>query len=88
MMLQVNPFVRLFEAPVETLTAGAYALVLVAALLATWWALVPNLLYLRTRWRNGWQVLVPAEYAARAVAVCLLVALDCLLVAGIVYVLT
>jgi len=88
MMLQANPVVRLYEAPVETLTAAAYALILAAALAATWWALSRNLLYLHANWQDGWLTLVPAEYTARVIVVCLLVAVDLALVAGIVHVLT
>lgn len=84
----MNPFVRVFEAPVEALTAGAYALVLVAALVASWYALGRNLLYLEDQWREGWLVLVPLWYAARVVGLLLLVALDLLLIAGIIGVLT
>jgi len=83
-----NPFVRLFEAPVEAMTAGAYALVLAAALAASWYALGRNLLYLTEQWQEGWLVLVPFWYAARVVGLLLLVALDLLLVAGIIGVLT
>jgi hypothetical protein len=84
----VNPFVHLFEAPVESLTALAYALVLVAVLVATWWAGGRNALWLYQEWREGWYLLVPGRYAARVVAMVLVVALDLLLVAGIVGVLT
>jgi hypothetical protein len=84
----MNPIIRVYQAPVESLTAGAYALVLVAALVASWYALGRNLLYLSERWQDGWLVLVPGWYAARVVGLLLLVALDLLLVAGIIGVLT
>jgi hypothetical protein len=87
-MMIANPFVELFEAPVDSLTAGAYALVLLAALVASWYGLGRNLLYLTEQWRNGWLVLVPLGYAARVVGGLLLVAIDLLLVAGIIGVLT
>jgi len=87
-MMIANPFVRLFEAPVESLTAGAYALVLLAALVVSWYALGRNALYLEDQWRDGWLVLVPFWYAARVVGALLIVALDLLLVAGIIAVLT
>jgi len=83
-----NPFVRVYEAPVESLTAGAYALVLLAALVVSWYALGRNALYLEDQWRDGWLVLVPFWYAARVVGALLIVALDLLLVAGIIAVLT
>jgi len=84
----VNPFVAAFERPVTSLTAGAYALALLAALVGTWWAAVPNLLYLDDRFQDGWLVLVPGAYAARVIAVLLIVAVDLLLIAGIIGVLT
>jgi len=87
-MMIANPFVRLFEAPVESLTAGAYALVLLAALVVSWYALGRNLLYLEDQWRDGWLVLVPFWYAARIVGALLIVAIDLLLIAGIIGVLT
>jgi hypothetical protein len=86
--MTANPFIRLYEMPVESLTAGAYALVLVAALMATWYGLGRNLLYLHQRWRNGWSLLIPFWYAARVIAILLVAAIDMLLVAGIVGVLT
>jgi hypothetical protein len=88
MMMTTNPFVHVFASPVESLTAGAYALVLTAALVASWYALGRNLLYLAEQWQEGWLVLVPFWYAARVVGLLLLVALDLLLVAGIIGVLT
>jgi len=84
----VNPFVAAFERPVTSLTAGAYALLLLAALVGTWWAAVPNLLYLDDRFQDGWLVLVPGAYAARVIAVLLIVAVDLLLIAGVIGVLT
>jgi len=87
-MMIANPFVRVYEAPVESLTAGAYALVLLAALVVSWYALGRNALYLEDQWRDGWLVLVPFWYAARVVGALLIVALDLLLVAGIIAVLT
>lgn len=84
----MNPFVAAFERPVTSLTAGAYALALLAALVGTWWAAVPNLLYLDDRFQDGWLVLVPGAYAARVIAVLLIVAVDLLLIAGIIGVLT
>ena len=83
-----NPFVRLYEAPVETLTASAYAVFLAALLVATWWALSRNALYLHEEWQNGWLVLIPGAYAARVVLTAVIVAVDLLLLAGIVHVVT
>jgi hypothetical protein len=83
-----NPFVRLFEAPTETLTAAAYALVLVGLVVLSWWALGRNLLYLREQYRDGWQFLVPLGYAGRVASACGLIAVDLWLVAAIIAVLT
>lgn len=83
-----NPFVALYESPVETLTAGAYALVLLAFLVATWYAAGRNALTLYDDFQDGWLVLVPFWYTVRAVGMFLLGAIDLLLIAGIVQVLT
>jgi len=82
-----NPFVELAQDPVAVLTAAAYATVLLAALVGTWWALSRNLLYLLDNWQDGWIVLVPLGYAVRTMAVLGLVAGDLALVAGIIGVL-
>ena len=86
--MTANPFVRLFEAPVESLTAGAYALVLLAALIASWYLAGRNLLYLHKQYQNGWLYLVPFWYMLRLTALVLVVAVDLLLIAGIIHVLT
>lgn len=83
----MNPFISLFEAPVETLTAAAYVVVLFGALVVSWWALGRNLLYLRDRFQNGWKYLVPFWYALRIGAATVLIAVDLLLVAAIIHVL-
>jgi len=82
----VNPFVVLYESPVATATAFAYVCILVAALVASWWAASRNALYLYDRWQNGWLVLVPGEYTLRAIAMLVLLALDALLIGGIIHV--
>lgn len=84
----VNPFVALFDAPVETLTALAYVCVLCAALTATWYAGGRNLLTLYDEYQEGWLVLVPFSYMLRVIAMFLILAVDCLLIAGVIYVLT
>ena len=79
-----NPFIRLYEAPVETLTAAAYTLVLLALLLATWYALGRNLLTLYKDFQEGWLVLPPFWWTARAFGALLIVAVDLLLLAAII----
>ena len=82
-----NPAVRLTDAPVETLTEFGWALVLVAALVGTWWALGRNLLYLTEEYQQGWRYLIPFRYAARVFFTLLIVAVDLWLLAGVVHVL-
>lgn len=81
-----NPFVSLWEQPILTLTAAAYAFALVAALVATWYALGRNLmtLYIQNK-KGGWKY-PPLEWALRAIAVPLVLAVDCLLLAAFVWV--
>lgn len=86
--MTTNPFLRLYEAPVEALTAGAYALLLLAALFATWYALGRNLMTLYSDYQNGWYALPPAGYTARVVGALVILALDLLLIAAIIGVLT
>lgn len=82
----MNPFVHLFDAPVETLTAAAYVVVLIGALGASWYALGLNLLALREGWQDGWKYLIPLAYAARLVATTIVIAIDLLLIAAIIHV--
>lgn len=82
----MNPFIHLFEHPVATLTALAYVMVLLGALVGSWWALGRNLLYLRQQYQNGWKYLIPAMYALRVVSTAVLVAVDLLLIAAIIHV--
>jgi hypothetical protein len=86
--MTVNPFVELFRSPVATLTAAAYACLLLAGLVVTWWAAARNLVVLDDRWQDGWQLLVPLGYAVRLAAMAAILAIDLLLLAGIIYVLT
>ena len=84
----MNPFLRLYEHPVETLTDAAFGLLLVAALVGTWWALGRNLLYLDDQFQNGWKYLVPFWYAVRLITVISIVAVDFALIAALIAVLT
>lgn len=86
--MSANPFIRLYEAPAETLTAFAYAIILLALLLLTWWALTTLVFDLYRDWRNGWLALPPLKYVAKAALGCVIVAVDLLLIAGIIHVLT
>jgi hypothetical protein len=82
----MNPIIRLYETPVAALTDAGFALILVAALVATWWAGGRNLLYLSEQYQTGWQALVPFWYAVRLCGLLVIVAIDLWLLAGIVYV--
>lgn len=84
----MNPFIALFEEPVRTLTALAYAWVLLGVLVLTWWAATRNALNLWDSYRDGWLYLPPPVWTLRAVGMCAIVAVDLLLLAGIVHVLT
>jgi len=86
--MPTNPFIELFHDPVGSLTAVAYALVLLAALVATWYALGRNLLTLYSDYQNGWIALPPGPYTARVIGALLIVAIDLLLIAGIIGVLS
>lgn len=84
----MNPVIHLIEHPVAALTEASWLCVLLAALVATWWAAGRNALYLLDRYQDGWLVLVPLQYAIRSIAMLLIVAIDLALIAGIVHVAT
>jgi len=84
----VNPFVELWRAPVATLTAAAYAVVLLAMLITTWYAAGRNALYLYAHWQKGWLALPPLGYTFRVVGMLLVAAVDLLLLGGIIYLVT
>lgn len=84
----MNPFIRFFEEPILASALLAYALVVVAALLATWYVLGRNCMTLYLRWDNeAWQT-PPGSWAARAIAVPLILAVDLLLFGALVWILT
>jgi hypothetical protein len=80
-----NPVIRLYETPVEALTDAGWVCVLLAALVATWWAAGRNALYLSEQYQNGWKYLVPAWYAIRLIGMFAIVAVDLWLLAGIMH---
>lgn len=82
-----NPFLRLVDSPVETLTDAGWVVVLLAALVATWWAAGRNALYLSEQYQDGWRYLVPFWYAVRVVGGLVIVAIDLWLLAAVVAVL-
>ncbi|MEF8887326.1 MAG: hypothetical protein V5A30_05920 [Haloarculaceae archaeon] len=85
--MSVNPVLRLVEAPAATLADLGWACILVAALVATWWAAGRNLLWLDAHWQEGWQVLPPFWPALRMVALLVVTAVDLWLLAALVAVL-
>lgn len=82
-----NPVVRLYESPVESLTDAGWLFVLLAALVATWWAAGRNVLWLDDQWGNGWKFLPPFWVAVRIVALLGIVAVDLWLMAAMLAVL-
>lgn len=90
--LAANPFVRLFEAPVETLTLTGYALGLACLVFLTLGACWSNALTVKARWdhqRPGvWQYQPPASFLLRAAAIPLVLMVDVWALAAIIYLLT
>lgn len=83
-----NPFVRLYETPVEALTALAYALVLLAFLVLSIWALAWLILELKAGWKRNWRAIPPLKYFAKTAGAIVILAVDVALLAGIIHVLT
>jgi len=80
----MNPAIRFVEHPVGALTDLGWSFILLAALIATWWAAGRNLLYLSNRYQDGWKYLIPLSYAARLVGMLGIVAIDCWLLAALI----
>ncbi|WP_395166341.1 hypothetical protein [Natrinema pallidum] len=88
--MTANPFIELYEAPIETLTLWAYLLFLLAALIATWYLLTRNLLEMYKRWvSETWStntpLYPPGTWLLRAVAIPIILAIDLFLIAAFVY---
>ena len=86
--MTANPFIRLYETPVEALTAAAFALVLFASLLLSIWALAWLILELKSGWKRNWRAIPPLKYFGKTAAAILILAIDLLLLAAIIHVLT
>jgi len=84
----VNPFIRLAEDPVAVTALAAYALILFAALIATWYILGRNLLTLYVNYTKSAWAVPPASWAARAIAVPVVLAIDLLLVGALIWLAT
>jgi len=83
-----NPILRLVESPVAALADLGWALILLAALVATWWAAGRNALHLSEQHQEGWRYLVPFWYAVRTIGMLLVLAVDAWLLAALVAVLS
>jgi len=79
-----NPFLELYQHPVDTLTAAAYVALLLGALVATWWAAGRNALALDRQWQEGWLLLIPFWPAVRIVAMFGILAADLWILAAII----
>lgn len=87
----MNPFVRLYEAPVETLAALGYVLLLVTLLVLTLAACWRNTITLYVRWdrqRPGqWEYVPPLDWLVRLAAIPFILAIDAWAVAALVWIL-
>ncbi|WP_435065876.1 hypothetical protein [Halobaculum sp. EA56] len=86
-----NPFVRLFEAPVETLAVLGYALLLATLLVLTLAACWRNGITLYVRWERQrptqWQYVPPIDFILRAAAIPFVLAVDAWALAALVWLL-
>jgi hypothetical protein len=86
-----NPFIRLYEAPVETLTLSGYVLGLAVLLVATLGLCWTNVLAIAdevTAPRRGWTYEPPLWFLARVAAVPLVLMVDVWAVAAVIALLT
>jgi hypothetical protein len=96
-MVGLNPFVELFEHPVATLTALAYAVVLLGVSIwlagVGWRATAETRNYIHYRYTDHdygpeWDIVPPFRLVLLAGGVCVLAAVELLLIGGIIHVLT
>ena len=64
-----NPLLWGLRHPALALTTLAWLSLLAGALVGVWWATTRNLIALRVTYRDGWYLLPPVEWTARALAV-------------------
>lgn len=91
--MTANPFIELYEAPVESLTLAAYFLLFAVVLLLTWWALVRNVLEIiktinEETWVKNAPLYPPFGFMLRLVAIPGIVAIDLFLIAAFLYFVT
>lgn len=89
----MNPFIRLYETPVESLTLAAYLLILVVALVWTWWLLTRNVLELYRQattetWAKNTPLYPPFKFVWRLATVPAIVAVDLFLLAAFIHFIT
>jgi hypothetical protein len=76
----VNPFIRLFEAPVETLIVLGYALALLTLFTLTLAACWRNVVTVHVQWKkqrpHQWEYLPPAGWLLRVAAIPAILAVD------------
>lgn len=84
----MNPFIEFARDPVTVSALLAYALVVIAALLATTYVLTRNLMTLYTSWAKSAWTFPTAPWFGRAVAVPLILAVDALLFGALVWLVT
>lgn len=88
--MTANPFIRLYEAPVESLTLAGYLLILLAALVGTWWLLTRNVLELYSQvtsdtWAKNTPLYPPFKFIWRLGAIPIIVAIDLFLIAAFLH---
>ena len=84
----MNPFIAFARDPVTVSALAAYALLVIAVLLATMYILTRNLMTLYTDWRDSAWTLPTGPWFARAVAVPVILAVDALLFGALVWIVT
>lgn len=88
-----NPFIALYDRPVETLTLAGYVLLLVFLTTGTLALLYNNILSLRAQWvgqRRRWAhpYAPPLTFQARVLSIPFVLFIDALLSAAIIYLVT
>jgi hypothetical protein len=83
-----NPIYRLLQEPVLSLTDLAWVVVLLAAMAATWYAATRNVIWLREFYGQSpdgisWEYMPTFWWTVRAVGLLLILAVDLVLLAGI-----
>lgn len=91
MILVTNPFVRLWEAPIETLTLVGYGLLLATLLVVTIGVCWKNAVTTYTQYQKNWQrwsYLPPLTWVGRVAAIPFILMLDVWALAALIYLLT